>query len=56
MQTVRPIFKKLLFAALVLYVVFLTVALSDLYRRVVNLTHAVSHVAPHTHQVTGIAR
>jgi len=56
-EKVRPIFKKLLIAAVVVYVVSLTVALSDIYRRVVILQDAMNHVTqPHTHQVTGIAR
>ena len=56
-HTVRPIFKKLLIAALVAYVAATAIALADLYSRTVNLQHTMMEASrPHTHQVTGIAR
>ncbi|HRZ86222.1 MAG TPA: hypothetical protein P5287_00255 [bacterium] len=57
MQQVKPIYKKLLIAAIVLYVAGMSFMLCDLYTRVTNLQHMYMHgIPPHTHQLVGVAK
>jgi hypothetical protein len=45
MQGVRPIYKKLLIAAVAIYVAGVTIMLSDIYARLGNLEHELSHIS-----------
>ena len=48
MEEVRPIFKKLFVAAIVLYVLAVTYMLADIYTMVGKLDHAMMHVSVNT--------
>ena len=45
MTEVRPIFKKILIVAIVLYVVSVTYALADIYTTLGRLDHKMMHLA-----------
>ena len=45
MDTVRPVFKKLLAAAIVVYVIGTALLLSDLINKVGNLEFAMMHIS-----------
>jgi hypothetical protein len=44
MDSVRPVFKKLLIAAIAIYVIGTAVIVSDLSRRVGELEHSIDHL------------
>lgn len=47
MTAVRPIYKKLLLIAIVIYVIGVSVALADLYCKIGNIEHTLSHMKDH---------
>jgi hypothetical protein len=49
MEKIRPIYKKLLIAAIVLYITGVTFILADLYMKVGEIEHALIHI-PGIHQ------
>ena len=51
MNAVKPIYIKLLILGIVVYVVSVSIMLSDLYHKVVNIEHALSHTSSeHNHK------
>jgi hypothetical protein len=43
MDNVRPVYKNLLILAIVLYIIALTIMLSDMYRKVGHIEHVLAH-------------
>jgi hypothetical protein len=56
METVRPIYKKLLIAAIAIYVIGTTFILSDLYNKVGALEFAMDHVTGKCSGKHGVGR
>jgi hypothetical protein len=46
MKGARPIYKKLLIAAITVYVIGTAFALADIYHKIGNIDHALGHMAP----------
>ncbi|MBU4487791.1 MAG: hypothetical protein KKI13_01840 [Candidatus Omnitrophica bacterium] len=44
MEKIRPVFKKLLIAAIVVYVIGTCVIMAELYYKVGNIEHALAHM------------
>ena len=45
-EKIRPIYKNILIAAIALYIIGTTFALSDIYYKVINIEHSLVHKAP----------
>ena len=50
METVKLAYKMLLIAAIVVYVIGVTIALSDLYKKVGTIEHTLCHIEVVDHQ------
>lgn len=46
MKPVRPVYLRLLIAAVILWIISTTYCLADLYGRVCAMDHALSHTSP----------
>jgi len=49
MGSIRPIYKKLLIAAIVIYITGVTFILADIYTKVGEIEHVLAHM-PESHQ------
>jgi hypothetical protein len=45
MESIRPIYKKLLIAAIAIYITGTTFMLADIYMKVADIEHALTHIS-----------